>query len=174
MIYALDGEHPEIDASAFVAPDASVIGRVRIGAGASVWFGARVRGDNELMTIGDGSNIQDNSVLHSDWGFALTIGQNCTVGHLAMIHGCVIGDHCLIGMKATVLNGAQIGSNSLIGAGSLVTEGKVIPEGVLALGSPAKVIRDLTEEELGRLKLSARHYQENARRFRVGLSADQA
>jgi carbonic anhydrase/acetyltransferase-like protein (isoleucine patch superfamily) len=174
MIYALDGELPEIDPSAFVAPDASVIGRVRIGAGASVWFGARARGDNEWITIGQGTNIQDNSVLHSDWGSALTIGAGCTIGHMAMIHGCTVGDDCLIGMKATILNGATIGAGTLIGAGALVTEGKVIPEGVLALGSPAKIVRDLTHEERARLKQSALHYQENARRFRAGLTSDHA
>jgi carbonic anhydrase/acetyltransferase-like protein (isoleucine patch superfamily) len=174
MIYTLEGERPEIDATAFVAPDASVIGRVRIGAGASLWFGARARGDNEWIVIGDGTNIQDNSVLHSDWGFPLTIGKGCTIGHMAMIHGCTVGDDCLIGMKATILNGATIGAGTLIGAGALITEGKVIPEGVLALGSPAKVVRDLTDEERARLRLSAVHYQENARRYRSGLAPDHA
>jgi carbonic anhydrase/acetyltransferase-like protein (isoleucine patch superfamily) len=174
MIYALDGDHPDIDKSAFVAPDASVIGKVRIGAGASVWFGARARGDNEWITVGEGTNIQDNSVLHSDWGFPLSIGKDCTIGHMAMIHGCTIADQCLIGMKATILNGAEIGRNTLIGAGALVTEGKVIPAGVLALGSPAKVIRDLTPDEIAKLQHSAAQYQANARRFRAGLTPDQA
>ena len=174
MIYALHGETPEIDTTAFVAPDASVIGRVKLRAGASVWFGARIRGDNEWINVGESTNIQDNAVLHSDWGFALTIGAGCTIGHMAMIHGCAIAEDCLIGMKATILNGASIGAGTLIGAGALVTEGKVIPAGVLALGSPAKVVRDLTREERARLRQSAVHYQDNARRYRTGLSSGQA
>jgi len=170
MIFSLDGQGPEIDATAFVAPDASVIGKVRMRTNSSLWFGARARGDNEWIEIGDGSNVQDNAVLHTDWGFPLLIGRGCTIGHLAMIHGCTIKDNALIGMSATVLNGAVIGQNCLIGAGALVTEGKVIPDGTLAVGSPAKVVRDLTEVELAGLQTSARNYQANAQRFMTGLT----
>jgi carbonic anhydrase/acetyltransferase-like protein (isoleucine patch superfamily) len=169
MIYSLDGERPVIDSGAYVAPESSVIGKVRLGAGVGIWFGARLRGDNEWIEIGDGSNIQENAVLHTDWGYPVKIGRNCTIGHLAMIHGCTIGDESLIGMSATVLNGAVIGNNCLIGAGALVTEGKVIPDGTLAIGAPAKVVRDLTPKEIEGLQNSALQYQQNARRFGAGL-----
>jgi carbonic anhydrase/acetyltransferase-like protein (isoleucine patch superfamily) len=171
MIYRLDGQGPEIDATAFVAPDATVIGKVRLRANSSVWFGARLRGDNEWIEIGEGSNVQENAVLHTDWGFPVVIGRNCTIGHLAMIHGCTIGDGSLIGMSATILNGAVIGQGCLIGAGALVTEGKVIPDRTLVVGTPAKVVRDLTEAEVDGLLKSATNYQANARRFVNGLEA---
>ena len=169
MIYTLDGQGSEVDSSAFVAPDASVIGKVRMLAGSSLWFGARARGDNEWIEIGEGSNVQENAVLHTDWGFPLTIGQDCTIGHMAMLHGCTIGDESLVGMAATILNGAVIGKNCLIGAGALVTEGKVIPDGSLAIGSPAKVVRQLSEAEIAGLRKSAMNYQANARQFITGL-----
>ncbi len=169
MIYALDGQAPDIDDSAWVADDANVIGKVRLGAGASVWFGATLRGDNEWIDIGAGSNVQEACTLHTDLGFALTIGTNCTIGHGAIIHGCTIEDTVLIGMGAIVLNGATIGAGSLIGAGALVTEGKVIPPGSLVMGSPGKVVRDLSASAAAGLMASAENYQANARRFRDGL-----
>ncbi len=170
MIYALDGMEPEIDPTAWVAPGAQVMGRVMLGAGASVWFGAVLRGDNEPITVGAGTNIQENSVLHTDWGFPLTIGANCTVGHRAMLHGCVIGEGTLIGMGAIVLNGAVIGRGCLIGAGSLITEGKVIPDRSLVMGAPGRVVRELDTEAQARLMASAVGYAKNAVRFRAGLA----
>jgi carbonic anhydrase/acetyltransferase-like protein (isoleucine patch superfamily) len=168
-VYSLGDRHPEIDASAWVAPDANVIGSVTLGAGASVWFGATLRGDTEPILVGEGSNVQEASVLHTDLGFPLTIGRDCTIGHKAMLHGCTIGDETLIGMGATVLNGARIGRNCLIGAGALVTEGKVIPDGSLVMGMPAKVVRDLDATAIAGLRASARHYQERAAQFRHDL-----
>ncbi len=167
--YALGDLTPDLDPDAWIAPGAHVIGRVRLEAHAAVWFGATLRGDNEPIVVGQGTNIQENCVLHTDIGYPLTIGANCTIGHKAMLHGCTLGDTCLIGMSATVLNGARIGAHSLIGAGALVTEGKEIPECVLVLGSPGKVVRDLTEAEIAGLTASAQHYQERARLFRADL-----
>jgi len=169
MIYALDGIAPEIDPDAWIAPGAQVMGRVRIGAGASVWFGAVLRGDNEWITLGAGSNVQENAVLHTDIGYPLTIGADCTIGHLAMLHGCTIGDGSLVGMAATVLNGAQIGKGCLIGAAALVTEGKVFADGSLVMGTPARVVRALDAAATAGLRASAAGYQANARRFRAGL-----
>lgn len=169
MIYALETRIPEIDTDAWVADSAQVIGDVTLGQGASVWFGAVLRGDNERISIGARSNVQENCVLHTDMGFPLTIGADCTIGHGVVLHGCVIGEESLIGMGATVLNGARIGRNCLIGAGALVTEGKVFPDGALIMGTPARVVRQLDPGELARFKLSAAHYVENARRFRAGL-----
>lgn len=169
MIYALDDLIPELADDAWVAPDANVIGRVRLGAGASVWFGATLRGDNEWITVGDGSNIQESSVLHTDMGYPLTIGRDCTIGHNVILHGCTIGDESLIGMGATVLNGAKIGRNCLIGAGALITEGKEIPDGSLVMGSPGRVVRELDAQAIETLKRSAQGYQANARRFGHGL-----
>jgi carbonic anhydrase/acetyltransferase-like protein (isoleucine patch superfamily) len=169
MIWQLDGLAPQIHHSVWVAPGAQVIGKVHLMADASVWFGATLRGDTEWITVGEGTNIQENSVLHTDLGYPLTIGAGCTIGHKAMLHGCSIGDNSLIGMGATVLNGAVIGQNCLIGAGALVTEGKVIPDGSLVMGAPGRVVRDLDAAGIARLSASALHYQENARRFRVGL-----
>lgn len=171
MIYALDGIAPTIDATAWVAPDATVIGKVVIGPEASVWFGAQIRGDNEVITLGAGTNVQENCVLHTDMGYPLTIGANCTIGHKAMLHGCTIGDGTLIGMGATVLNGAKIGKGCLIGACALITEGKEIPDGSLVMGAPGKVVRALDETARARLLASAAGYQANARRFRAGLTA---
>ena len=144
-IYVLDGLSPELpeEGRYWVAPDAAVIGRVRLGRNASVWFGAVLRGDNELIVVGENSNVQDHCVLHTDMGAPLTIGANCTIGHRAILHGCTVGDNSLIGMGATILNHAVIGRNCLIGANTLVTEGKQIPDGSLVLGSPGKVVRRL-------------------------------
>lgn len=171
MIYALDDLIPELAEGAWVAPDANVIGRVKLGAGASVWFGATLRGDNEWITVGAGSNIQEASVLHTDMGYPLSIGRDCTIGHNVILHGCTIGDESLIGMGATVLNGARIGRNCLIGAGALITEGKEIPDGSLVMGSPGRVVRELDAQAIDRLRLSAQGYQANARRFAQGLRA---
>jgi carbonic anhydrase/acetyltransferase-like protein (isoleucine patch superfamily) len=168
-VFSLDGIVPEIDAEAWVAPGAQVMGRVRLGPLASVWFNAVLRGDNDPIEIGAGSNVQDGCVLHTDVGAPLTVGPDCTIGHVAILHGCTIGPGSLVGMGATVLNGATIGANALIGAGALVTEGKAIPDGVLAMGRPAKVVRDLTEAELAGLRRSAATYRANAARFRAGL-----
>ena len=173
MIYKLNENKPKSPeyGDFWVAPDANVIGKVRLGAGASVWFGATLRGDNEWIDIGAGSNVQENSVLHTDIGFPLTIGRNCTIGHKAILHGCTIGDQSLIGMGAIVLNGAQIGRNCLIGAGALITEGKIIPDNSLVVGAPGKVVRSLTEAEIEGLLASATGYQTNMRRFAKGLKA---
>jgi carbonic anhydrase/acetyltransferase-like protein (isoleucine patch superfamily) len=164
-IYALGSHRPAIDAEAWVAPEAVLIGRVILGARASVWFGAVLRGDNEPITVGEGSNVQENCVFHTDMGYPLTIGRDCTIGHKAMLHGCTIGDESLIGMGATVLNGAVIGRNCLIGAGALVTEGKEIPDGSLVVGAPGKVVRTLDAAGIAGLRSSALHYQERARLF---------
>lgn len=169
MIYQLDDVVPQIDASAWVAPSCHIIGNVFLAAKSSVWFGSTIRGDNEPIVVGMGSNIQENCVLHTDVGFGLTIGAGCTIGHKAMLHGCTIEDNCLIGMGATVLNGAVIGENSLIGAGALVTEGKIIPPNSLVVGVPARVIRMMDDAAIEGLRASARHYQDNAARFRNGL-----
>jgi carbonic anhydrase/acetyltransferase-like protein (isoleucine patch superfamily) len=169
VIYELDGNSPEIAADAWVAPDANLIGKVLIGAEASVWFGSTLRGDNEEIRIGAGSNVQENCILHTDMGYPLSVGRNVTVGHKAMLHGCAIGDGSLIGMGATILNGAVIEPNCLIGAGALITEGKRIPEGSLVMGAPGKVVRQLDAEAIAGLRLSAEGYQANARRFRDGL-----
>ena len=168
-LYALDGVAPEVADDTWIAPDANVIGHVVIEAGASVWFGCTLRGDNEEIRVGRGSNVQENCVMHTDMGYPLTIGAGCTIGHKAMLHGCTIGENSLIGMGATVLNGAVIGKNCLIGAGALVTEGKEIPDGSLVVGAPGKVIRQLDEAAIEGLRRSALHYQQNMRRFRAGL-----
>jgi carbonic anhydrase/acetyltransferase-like protein (isoleucine patch superfamily) len=168
-LYSLDGIAPQIDAGvAWIAPTAVLIGRIIVRSDASIWFGVVARGDNEPITIGEGSNVQENTVLHTDMGYPLTIGAGCTIGHKAMLHGCTIGDNTLIGM-GTVLNGAHIGENCLIGAGALVTEGKEVPDGSLVIGAPGKVVRPLDEEAIARLKKSASGYLLNARRFATGL-----
>lgn len=170
-IYSLDGKQPKLPAGFYyVADSAQVIGNVILEEGAGVWFGAVLRGDNESITVGEGSNIQENCVLHTDLGFPLVIGKGCTIGHAAILHGCTIGNNSLVGMGATVLNGVKIGENCLIGAGALVTEGKVIPDNSLVVGSPAKVVRTLGADSEAMLKLSASHYVENARRFAKGLA----
>lgn len=169
MIYALDGVAPQVAEDAWIAPTAVLIGDVVVEAGASVWFGAVLRGDNERITVGRGSNVQENAVLHTDMGFPLTVGADCTVGHKAMLHGCTVGDGSLVGMGATVLNGAVLGAGSLLGACALVTEGKAIDAGMLAVGAPAKAVRALDEAARAGLIASAEHYRANAARFRAGL-----
>ncbi len=168
-IYELDALVPQIAESAWVANNAQVIGNVVLGEDSSVWFGTTVRGDTETITIGRGSNIQDGSVLHADVGMPLTIGDFVTVGHQVMLHGCTVGDESLIGIGAIVLNGAKIGKNCLVGAGSLVTEGKEFPDGSMIMGSPAKVVRSLSREQMQGLRQSAKHYIENAQLFRNSL-----
>lgn len=168
-IYELDGQAPKVAESAWVADSAQVIGAVTLGPDASVWFGTVVRGDTEHITIGAGSNIQDASVLHADHGMPLVVGERVTVGHQVMLHGCTIGDESLIGIGAVILNGAKIGRNCLVGAGALVTEGKEFPDGSMILGSPAKVVRQLTPEQIEGLRRSAQHYIDNAQRFRASL-----
>lgn len=169
-IYRLGDDSPRLAAGAWVAETAQVIGRVALGADASVWFGAVLRGDNEWITLGARSNVQDGSVLHTDMGSPLTLGDDVTVGHQAMLHGCMVGDGSLIGIQAVVLNGARIGKACLVGAGALVTEGKEFPDGSLIVGSPAKLLRPLTEQELARMARGAAHYVENARRYASTLA----
>jgi carbonic anhydrase/acetyltransferase-like protein (isoleucine patch superfamily) len=170
-LYSLDGHRPELPpgGDAFIAPTAVLIGRVRIAPGASVWWGAVLRGDNEWIEVGPGSNVQDGCVLHTDMGYPLVIGPGCTVGHNAILHGCVLEENVLVGMGATVLNGARIGRNSLVGANAFVPEGRVIPEGSLVVGMPAKVVRPLTEEQIEGLRASAAGYVANGRRYAAGL-----
>jgi carbonic anhydrase/acetyltransferase-like protein (isoleucine patch superfamily) len=168
-IYALDGLTPQVADTAWVADNAQVMGEVTLAADSSVWFGVTVRGDTDAIHIGEGSNIQDGSVLHADHGMPLTIGRHVTVGHQVMLHGCTIGDESLIGIGAVVLNGAKIGKHCLVGAGALVTEGKEFPDGSMILGSPARVVKTLSPEQIEGLRQSAQHYIDNARRFRQGL-----
>ncbi|MGH8528657.1 MAG: gamma carbonic anhydrase family protein [Nevskiales bacterium] len=171
MLYQLGSRRPELrGAGHFVAPNAAVIGNVVLETASSVWFNVVIRGDSDLITVGEGSNVQDGAVLHTDPGIKLTIGRDVTVGHLAMLHGCTIGDNSLIGIKAVVLNGVKIGRNCLIGANALIPEGKDIPDGSLVVGSPGKVVRQLMPQEIQAITLSARHYVENARRFKSELS----
>lgn len=168
-IYELDGETPRVAETAWVADSAQVMGKVTLGEDSSVWFGAVLRGDSDSLTVGRGSNVQDGSVLHADAGVPLVVGENVTIGHKVMLHGCTIGDETLIGIGAVVLNGARIGKNCLVGAGALVTEGKEFPDGSMIIGSPAKAVRQLTPEQIEGLRRSALHYSQNARRFRAGL-----
>lgn len=169
MIYALDDITPDLHPDTWVAPDANIIGKVTLMQGASVWFGATLRGDNERITLGLGSNVQEACVLHTDIGYPLTIGENCTIGHKAMLHGCTIGNGSLIGMGAIILNGARIGAGCLIAAGALITEGKEIPDGSLVMGAPGRVVRSLDRAARARLLQSAAGYQINMRRFQAGL-----
>ncbi|WP_395691473.1 gamma carbonic anhydrase family protein [Piscinibacter sp.] len=168
-IYQLDDDIPRIADTAWVADSAQVIGRVELQEGASVWFGAVLRGDNEWITIGRGSNVQDGTVMHTDMGYPLTIGAHVTIGHQAMLHGCTIGDGSLIGIQAVVLNNAKIGRNCLVGAGALVTEGKEFPDGSLIMGAPAKVVGQLTPERFERIRQGALSYAQKADRFRRSL-----
>lgn len=168
-VYALGEMRPSLDPDCWIAPGAHVMGNVIVGAGVGIWFCATLRGDIEPITIGENTNIQENTVCHTDAGFPLTIGRDCTIGHKAMLHGCTIGDNSLIGMGATVLNGAKIGRNCLIGAGALVTEGKEIPDGSLVVGAPGAVRRELSAEEIAGLTASAERYLANMRRFRADL-----
>lgn len=171
MIYSVGNLKPEFSGKYYVADSATVVGKVKLGHQASVWFGAVVRGDVDSITIGDETNIQDCSVLHVDMGSPLKIGKRVTVGHACVLHGCTIGDESLIGIKSVILNGAKIGSNCLIGANTLITENKVIPDGSLVVGSPGRVIRELTIEEIEAIKANARHYVENAESYRSGLKS---
>lgn len=170
-VYALGDQEPALPPAdqLWVAPDAHVIGNVRLGAGVGIWFCAVLRGDNDLILIGDGTNIQDGAVLHSDPGFPLTIGRLCTIGHRAIVHGCTIGDRSLIGMGATVMNGASIGANCIVGANALVTEGKSFPDRSLIVGAPAKVVRTLDDAALAGLWIAATGYIEKGQRFRTTL-----
>ncbi len=170
-LYSLDGVAPELppDGRCFVAPDANVIGKVRLGEDASVWFGATLRGDNEWIDIGARTNIQDGSVLHTDMGSPLTIGADVTVGHAVILHGCVVGEGSLIGMGATLLNGAKIGRFCIVGANALVTENKEFPDFSLIVGAPAKLVRQLDEASAKKLLASAAHYAQNGRRYAAGL-----
>lgn len=170
-LYALGDKRPDIHEDTWIAEDANVIGLTVMEAGSSVWFGATIRADHEIIHIGAGTNVQENTVMHVDAGFPLTIGAGCTIGHKVMLHGCTIGDNSLIGMGATVLNGAKIGKNCLIGAGALITEGKEIPDGSLVMGAPGKVVRQLDAQAIENLKFSAQHYIENMRSFRENLKA---
>ncbi len=166
-LYRLGDVSPEVPPSGeyWVAPNATVLGRVILKPGASVWFNAVLRGDNDPITIGANTNIQDGSILHTDDGVPLTIGDGVTVGHKAMLHGCTIGDNSLIGIGAVILNGARIGRNCLIGANALITEGKVIPDNSLVMGQPGKVVRELDEGQIQGLKMSALHYVQNWQRY---------
>jgi len=168
-LYHIDGHAPDIDPAAYVTDEATLIGKVRVEAGASVWFHVTIRGDNEPITIGENSNIQESCVLHTDPGFPLAVGRNVTVGHQAMLHGCTIGDGSLIGIQAVILNGAKIGRNCLVGAGALVTEGKEFPDNSLIIGSPARVARTLTDEDVARMGRNTANYVERARRFKTEL-----
>ena len=168
-VYQIGDDAPELDATAWVADSAQVMGRVRMGAGSSVWYGAVLRGDNEWITLGARTNIQECSVLHTDPGFPLNLGEDVTVGHQVMLHGCTVGDGSLIGIQAVVLNGAKIGKNCLVGAGAIVTEGKEFPDNSLILGAPAKWVKEVSAEQISRLKGAAAHYVENAQRHRTQL-----
>lgn len=169
MLYTIDDIQPEVAGDAFVAENATVIGRVRLDAGASVWFNCVLRGDADLLHIGACSNVQDGSVLHADPGFPLQVGENVTVGHMVMLHGCSIGDNSLIGIGAIVLNGAKIGRNCIIGAGALIPEGKEIPDNSLVMGAPGKIVRECGDKERAAIASSAKHYVDNGRRYRTGL-----
>ncbi len=168
-IYQLEDEAPDVHPSAWVADSAQVMGRVTLAENASVWYGAVLRGDNERIRIGRQSNVQDGSVLHTDLGCPLTVGDGVTIGHQVMLHGCTIGDNCLIGIQSVVMNGARIGRDSIVGAGALVTEGKEFPDGVLIVGTPAKVVRALTPEQIARLRASAAHYVQQQQRHAHAL-----
>ncbi len=165
----VEGVWPQVDGTAWIAPNSVVIGNVRLAPHSSVWFGCTLRGDSSSITIGENSNIQEHSVLHCDDKFPLSVGSNCTVGHLVMLHGCQIGDNCLIGMGAIVLNGVTVGSGSIVGAGALIPEGKTIPPNSLVLGSPGKVARQTNEKDWAMIRHGVEFYQHNARRFREEL-----
>ena len=171
-IYELDGFRPEIAADCWIAPDAVLIGKVRLLQGASIWFGAVLRGDNEWITIGPDSNVQDHSIIHADPGQPVTVGRGVTIGHRVIVHSAEVGDHSLIGMGAILLNRARIGSRSLVGAGALVTEGKQFEDGQMILGAPAKAVRELTAEQVEGLERSAATYVANAKRYKAQLKSD--
>ena len=165
MKYRLGSSHVEAHADSWVAPNATLVGKVKLEPGASVWFNAVLRGDNELIHIGENSNVQDGTVMHTDMGFPLNVGTGVTIGHNAMLHGCTVGDYSLIGINAVILNGAKIGKYCIIGANSLIGEGQEIPDGSLVMGSPGKVVRELTEPQKKMLEASAAHYVHNAQRY---------
>jgi len=169
-VYALGPHRPIVDPTATVTETAVVIGKVELHANSSVWFGATLRGDNEPIVIGKGSNVQEGAVLHTDPGSPLHVGENVTVGHQAMLHGCTIGTGSLIGIQAIVLNGARVGSHCLIGAGALIAEGKEIPDGSLVMGSPGRVVRSLSDSDRENMLRIARNYSERAAHYRAGLS----
>jgi carbonic anhydrase/acetyltransferase-like protein (isoleucine patch superfamily) len=168
-IYQLGDHAPQIEPTAWVADSAEVIGKVVMQPDSSVWYGVIVRGDTDTITIGRGSNVQDGSMLHADPGFPLTLGDNVTVGHQCMLHGCAVGDGSLIGIKAVVLNGAKIGKNCLVGAGAVVTEGKEFPDNSLILGAPAKLVKEISPAHAEMLAHAAQHYVDNAQRHRTQL-----
>lgn len=168
-VFELDGVRPETDGEHWIADSAVVIGRVKLMRNASIWFGATVRGDNDPIIIGENSNVQDGSVLHTDIGQPLTVGREVTIGHLVMLHGCAIGDNSLIGIGSIILNGAKIGRNCLIGANTLITEGKEIPDNSMVMGAPGKVVRELTEQQVQMITFSAHYYVENWKRYARGL-----
>ena len=168
-IYQLGAHAPQLHPTAYIADNAQVIGRVHMAEDSSVWFGVVVRGDTDAIHIGRGSNVQDNTVLHTDDGIELVIGEHVTIGHQCMLHGCTIGDHSLIGIGAIVLNGAKIGRHSIVGAGSLVTEGKEFPDYSMVLGSPAKLVKTLTPEQAERIAHGATHYVDSAHRYQHEL-----
>ena len=173
MKYRLGDARVEAHPESWIAPTAAVIGKVRLDKGASVWFGAVLRGDNELIHIGENSNVQDGTVMHTDMGFPLTIGKGVTIGHNAMLHGCTVDDYSLIGINAVILNGAKIGKHCIIGANSLIGEGKEIPDGSLVMGSPGKVVRELTDAQKRMLEASAAHYVHNSQRYARDLAEQQ-
>ncbi len=166
MIYDFKGHTPKIDLNSWTAPNAVIIGKVELKKESNIWFNATLRGDVETITIGEGSNIQDGSVVHTDPGCPVIIGKNVTVGHLVMLHGCIVEDDCLIGIGSTILNKAKIGKNSIIGANALVTENKIIPERSLVLGSPGKIVRQVTDEEIKGIKENAKHYVDNFKKYK--------
>ena len=173
MKYSLGDSLVETHPESWTAPTASLIGKVRLEEGASVWFNAVLRGDNELILIGRHSNVQDGAVMHTDMGYPLTLGTGVTIGHNAMLHGCTVGDYSLIGINAVILNGAKIGKHCIIGANSLIGEGKEIPDGSLVMGSPGKVVRDLTDEQKKLLEASAAHYVKNGQRYARDLKVQE-
>ena len=166
MIYDFEGHTPKLDPNSWVASNSVIIGKVELKKDSNIWFNVTLRGDVEPITVGEGSNVQDGSVVHSDPGCPVIIGKNVTIGHLAMLHGCVIEDDCLIGIGSTILNKAKIGKNSIIGANALVTENKVIPERSLVLGSPGKIVRQVTDEEIKSIKENAEHYVANYKKYK--------
>ena len=166
MIYDFEGNTPKMDPNSWAASNAVLIGKVELKKDSNIWFNVTLRGDVEPITIGEGSNVQDGSVIHTDPGCPAIIGKNVTIGHLVMLHGCVIEDDCLIGIGSTILNKAKIGKNSIIGANALITENKVIPERSLVIGSPGKIIRQVTEEEIKSIKENAEHYVANYKKYK--------
>jgi carbonic anhydrase/acetyltransferase-like protein (isoleucine patch superfamily) len=168
-IYQLEENTPEIDPTAYITESAKIIGRVKIEANASIWFDVTIRGDNELISIGENSNVQEGCILHTDPGYPLDVGKNVTIGHQAMLHGCIVGEGSLIGIQAVILNGARVGRNCLVGAGALVTEGKQFPDNTLIVGSPARVVRTLNEDDIARIRRNTENYVERAQSYKQNL-----